>query len=104
MVDQEREVERLFLSVVISNEHQWLNVLEEVSHTEHASNDGASILLPALYNSLFLLSVQHKVRADHSCLREHFNVKFLLEDFLEESNFLGSVEPLEIILCFCNER
>lgn len=102
-MDQEREVQRLFLSVVVSNEHQWLNILEEVSHTEHASDDGASILLPALYDSLLLLSVQHKVRADHSCLRQYFNVELFFENFLEESHFLGSVESLEIVLCFSNE-
>lgn len=102
-MNEESEVQGLFLSIVICNEENGLNVFHEVTHTQDAGNQGKSVLFPARYNVMFLMTVEHEVTQDYLSLDQHLNVKLLLENFLEEVGLLRSIESLEIILSFQNE-
>ena len=98
VMDQECEVQGIFLAIVARNEHDWLNVLHELSHAEHATDQRISVLVPTLHDGFFLMRVQHEMRADYLSLYKRVDIELFFEDFLVQTYALGCIESLKVVL------
>ena len=103
MVNKESEVHSLFLTEVVRNQHDWLDMLHQSSHAYHASDQAKFVLLPTAHNLLLLVRVQHKVFLNDFCLHQNIHVELLQKDLLEEAHTLTCIKPLEVVLSSQNE-
>ena len=102
-MDQEGKVHSLLLTVVVCDKHDWLNVLHEIAHADHASEHGVFVSVPTRLNVKLLVRVKHEMFLYHASIRQDLNVELLQENFLEQSDSLGRTKSLKVVLCGYNE-
>ena len=99
MMDKEHEVKGLLLSIVVSNQCNWLHMLHKVS-IYHTFNQLPSMLFPRRKNCIFGYSVKHITALNDLSFFKYSFVKFLIENSIKKSTFLWGIEFLEVILSF----
>ena len=95
MMDEKCQIQSIFLSIVISNEIDWLKVLLELTaQWKHREEQFGLVSLDTVNDFVFLLGVQHEMLLDHTTINQSLRIELLLKDWLYQPNLLGSSESL----------
>ena len=83
MMYQESEVHGLLLAIVVCYKHDRLDMLHQVAHAQHASNETESVILPTLHDSILSVIMQHEMRQNHFGMHQCTNIELFGEYLFE---------------------
>ena len=97
VVNKEGQIQGILLSVVISDEVDWLEVLLELTaHREHREEQLDLVPGNAIDDFVLLLRVEHEMLDDHTSFNQRVDIEFSFEYRLDQSGLLDSSEALEL--------
>lgn len=97
VMEEESDIHGVFLSIIVSNQINWLNVIAEATSQRQHVNDKLRIeLLQTVYDLILFACMRHEVIKDDTCIDQSLYVELFLKDLVNQPVFLIGLEALEL--------